>query len=150
MGLTDKDMWQTFRNFDLYGSGFINQHEFRDGLKDLGFKLTSAQSDDLMQYFDFYADGRVTYEEFVAFVNGESVTSTTNRYSTGTGDSSKSNAGGVLMHRIRKAFRKKWSNGNLDAHELFEAKDTNFDGILPSTTVFRLLKDSFSKKDRSI
>ena len=67
-------MWQTFRRLDLNGNGYIDSVEFKDGLKDLGFNLTSTEANDIMQYFDFHADGRVSYEEFVAFLEGEDAT----------------------------------------------------------------------------
>ena len=37
--------------------------------------MTSSEANDVMQYFDFHADGRISYEEFVAFLEGGDATS---------------------------------------------------------------------------
>ena len=57
MSSSKKEMWRAFRNLDLNGNGYIDQVEFKDGLKDLGFNLTSSEANDVMQYFDFMQMG---------------------------------------------------------------------------------------------
>ena len=134
-GNDQKTMWQTFRNLDLDGNGFIDKHEFKDGLKELGFdELSSSQTNDIISYFDFHGDGRVSYEEFVEFVSPAG----------GNGNSSRGNgrqrSTGKVMLRMRKIFRKVWSAGGKDVHDLFAGFDTDFEGFLSSKKVFSLLR----------
>eukprot|EP00943_MAST-04B_sp_MAST-4B-sp1_P004860 g4860.t1 len=141
MSGSKKAMWRTFRNLDLNGNGYIDKVEFKDGLKDLGFNLTSSEATDVMQYFDFHADGRISYEEFVAFLEGDDATNVNNTQKKKEyGGDSKGT--GPLMYSLRRAFRKQWADGK-DAHEIFESADLDMEGVLTPRKVFRILRDKF-------
>ena len=143
MSSSKKEMWRAFRNLDLNGNGYIDQVEFKDGLKDLGFNLTSSEANDVMQYFDFHADGRISYEEFVAFLEGDDATSANSTRKKKDFGSSDRKGNGPLMHKLRRAFRQQWADGK-DAHEIFESADIDMEGVLTPKQVFRILRDKFN------
>ena len=95
-----------------------------------------------MQYFDFHADGRVSYEEFVAFLEGEDATIANSKPSKKR-SSSDGKGTGPLMHRVRRAFRQQWADGK-DVHEIFETADIDLEGFLTPKKVFRVMRHTSS------
>ena len=95
-----------------------------------------------MQYFDFHADGRVSYEEFVAFLEGEDATIANSKPSKKR-SSSDGKGTGPLMHRVRRAFRQQWADGK-DVHEIFETADIDLEGFLTPKKVFRIMRDKLN------
>ncbi|KAJ1446759.1 hypothetical protein M885DRAFT_545359 [Pelagophyceae sp. CCMP2097] len=63
------DYARAFRELDHDGSGSIDANEFRGAMKNLGLRLSSAESRELMNMFDSDGDGRVSYNEFANFVD---------------------------------------------------------------------------------
>ncbi|XP_066267147.1 uncharacterized protein [Branchiostoma lanceolatum] len=61
-----------FKTFDKDGSGFITKDEIRQGMKEMGEKLTDEGVEDIMKDCDTDGDGKINYEEFVkGFANQE-------------------------------------------------------------------------------
>ena len=59
-----------FREIDSDGSGAIDAREFGKAMKNLGLRLSSAELRQLVNLFDANGDGRISYREFVEFVEG--------------------------------------------------------------------------------
>jgi calmodulin len=62
---SEEEIREAFRVFDEDGTGLISAAELRDGMSNLGEKLTDAQVDEMIQEADDDGDGHVSYNEFV-------------------------------------------------------------------------------------
>ena len=50
----------------------LNRNEFKWALKEAGFVLTKTEYDSLFRYFDKNADDKITYNEFLNGLRGDS------------------------------------------------------------------------------
>ena len=62
------DYRSAFRDIDADGSGSIDSREFGKAMKNLGLRLSSSELRQLMNLFDANGDGRISYREFIEFV----------------------------------------------------------------------------------
>jgi Ca2+-binding EF-hand superfamily protein len=59
-----------FRNMDNNHSLTLDKEEFKYGLQDYGLQLTSQELQTLVDYFDIYRDGLISYDEFLVAIRG--------------------------------------------------------------------------------
>ncbi|KAJ1448797.1 hypothetical protein M885DRAFT_449791, partial [Pelagophyceae sp. CCMP2097] len=64
------DYARVFEAFDRDGSGGIDRREFRNGLEQLGFTISSADLTAVIREFDADGNGNVSVREFVKFAEG--------------------------------------------------------------------------------
>lgn len=62
------DYRRAFRELDEDDSGSVDADEFRRAMRNLGLRLSSAELRQLMNLFDANGDDRISYREFVDFV----------------------------------------------------------------------------------
>mmetsp|Transcript_18575 Transcript_18575/g.37965 ORF Transcript_18575/g.37965 Transcript_18575/m.37965 type:complete len:720 (+) Transcript_18575:528-2687(+) len=55
---------KVFEDLDRNGNGKISKREFKNGLRDMGFKFKTTEIDDLMDYLDTDDDGQIDFEEY--------------------------------------------------------------------------------------
>jgi hypothetical protein len=60
-----------FTKFDNNNSLTLDQHEFGNALKEMGFKLSRNEVQTLMERFDREGDGEIDYREFAGWVTAE-------------------------------------------------------------------------------
>ena len=63
-----EEIRQVFEKMDMDKSGFLSDRELRWGLRELGVKCSSRQLESLMQRLDQNNDGKISKEEFAAFL----------------------------------------------------------------------------------
>lgn len=63
------DYRRAFAEIDRDDSGSVDTTEFVQAMRNLGLRLSSAEARQLMNMFDENGDGRVSYREFVDFVD---------------------------------------------------------------------------------
>ena len=63
-----RNLKKAFRRLDTRDDGYITARDFRDAMRDAGFDLTKREAEDLVLRFDTNGDDRVSYREFVNFV----------------------------------------------------------------------------------
>ena len=59
------NMKKAFAMFDRNGDGFINRHEFRNGLNSLDIGLDYDEIDELMRSMSSQPDGGISYDDFI-------------------------------------------------------------------------------------
>eukprot|EP01126_Amoeba_proteus_P018961 TRINITY_DN1967_c0_g1_i2.p1 TRINITY_DN1967_c0_g1~~TRINITY_DN1967_c0_g1_i2.p1 ORF type:complete len:138 (-),score=31.07 TRINITY_DN1967_c0_g1_i2:129-542(-) len=65
----DSELKSYFEMLDVDGSGFINESELLEGLKQMGQDLTKEQLDELLKDLDKDGDGKINYREFVKLLS---------------------------------------------------------------------------------
>ena len=55
---------KVFEDLDSNGNGTISKREFKNGLRDMGFKFKMTEMDDLMDYLDGDGNGLIDFEEY--------------------------------------------------------------------------------------
>lgn len=65
------EIMKAFRVFDRNGDGYVTAEELRIALLNLGEKLTEEEAERFIEDADIDGDGRINYEEFVAFMTKE-------------------------------------------------------------------------------
>ena len=64
LALSEEELKEAFRVFDMDGNGFISAGELRDIMSNLGEKLTDAEVAELISTADIDGDGQINYNEF--------------------------------------------------------------------------------------
>ena len=62
------DYKRAFRELDADDSGYIDSREFSSAMKHMGLRLSSAELRQIMNLFDANGDDRISYREFIDFV----------------------------------------------------------------------------------
>ena len=76
------DYWGVFRAIDTDNSGHISRSEFRDLLNKLELTVSHEELMRLLDKFDADGDGRVTYAEFLRFVDAPERTKAAEDFAT--------------------------------------------------------------------
>lgn len=63
------DYRAAFRELDADGSGTIDHHEFRTAMQNLGLRLSSHETRQIINMFDANGDERISAREFIDFVH---------------------------------------------------------------------------------
>mmetsp|Transcript_90001 Transcript_90001/g.201417 ORF Transcript_90001/g.201417 Transcript_90001/m.201417 type:complete len:154 (-) Transcript_90001:118-579(-) len=61
----EEELTLAFRVFDRDDNGYINSHELRTVMTNIGEKFTDDEVDELVRSADVDCDGQISYEEFV-------------------------------------------------------------------------------------
>lgn len=62
---------KTFRHFEPDAKGYVSREAFRSGLEALRFELSDSEVRALLDKFDIDGDGRISFDEFISFAQGE-------------------------------------------------------------------------------
>lgn len=67
-GLTDEELKQAFREFDLDKNGYVGAAEIAHILQSMGEKVTDDEVDEMILMADLDGDGQISFEEFVRLI----------------------------------------------------------------------------------
>ena len=65
MALSNEEMKEAFREFDLDKNGYVGAAEIAHILQSMGEKATDDEVDEMILMADLDGDGQVSFEEFV-------------------------------------------------------------------------------------
>ena len=60
----ENDLIETFKHYDLHGTGFITASNLRLAMGRLGCKLTPEEAEEMIREADLDGDGRLSYKDF--------------------------------------------------------------------------------------
>ncbi|XP_074661694.1 uncharacterized protein LOC141914310 [Tubulanus polymorphus] len=66
-----KDLRKAFSEFDKNNDGFIDKHELKTIMGQIGEKLTDEDVEEMIKEADVDSDGRVNYDEFVKMMTSK-------------------------------------------------------------------------------
>lgn len=73
--MTEAEVRAQFKNLDKDGNGVISAQEIREVLTALGDRLTDEDVEEMIRDVDTDGDGQVNFEEFLAHMMSDEVTS---------------------------------------------------------------------------
>mmetsp|Transcript_89356 Transcript_89356/g.208009 ORF Transcript_89356/g.208009 Transcript_89356/m.208009 type:complete len:157 (-) Transcript_89356:181-651(-) len=65
----EEELIAAFTVFDRDNNGFINSHELRNVMSNIGEKFTDDEVDEMIRTADVDCDGQINYEEFVKMMS---------------------------------------------------------------------------------
>eukprot|EP01065_Artemidia_motanka_P021933 TRINITY_DN2614_c2_g1_i1.p1 TRINITY_DN2614_c2_g1~~TRINITY_DN2614_c2_g1_i1.p1 ORF type:complete len:151 (+),score=27.77 TRINITY_DN2614_c2_g1_i1:108-560(+) len=60
----DEDLKETFRFYDINGTGYISPSNLQFAMNKLGLRMTAEEADEMIREADLTGDGVMNYEEF--------------------------------------------------------------------------------------
>merc|ERR1711988_175305 len=119
------DLHRAFEEFDRNDSGKINEREFKDELRRLGFDFNRDDLQKLMDRLDVDGDRKISYREFRRFAEGDR-------------ESSRDDADDAF-EKIRRLVRRAEDDG-ISMRECFEHFDTDRSGDIEEDELQRGLR----------
>jgi len=114
---------RVFREFDYDRSGYLDRREFSEALIKIQVHLTEPEARRLLNKMDRNGDGRISYGEFLDFVQGRPSTSQTPH----RGALKVAELLGSLSHRLQRDARRL---GKGDIKRVFRGLDRDDTGVL--------------------
>eukprot|EP00947_MAST-08B_sp_MAST-8B-sp1_P005014 g5014.t1 len=140
----DFDIHRPFRHFDRERKGYITRLEFRDGLDELGFSLKDGEVRMLLDRFDADGDGRISYQEFIDFVDQDGtpgVVSSSRDGRLGRGGGAKAGADVEDIVEDLRALLARDRNRDVDFEDIFRRFDADGSGEVDEDELRDALRD---------
>lgn len=132
--MTHEDAMEMFRVIDKDGSGFIDSQELKEVAKQLGTPLSDKQINEVFQEIDTDKNGKISADEFVAWINAQQSKNDAKQYLNATAtvifEEIDTDQSGFLDQDELKAVTVRLGEDYTDKEvgKIFKEMDTDKDG----------------------